>query len=200
MKLEGTSGGTMTTTTRCDSCEREDRVAMVECVECEVRMCADCLIEHQMDIAKTAHRLMSLRTSVYEDPREINNNQIDEKPNNNNKNNHMDILNDAAAAVVAFKRHSDPEDERNESVSKRKSMVIAEEGADEENEEGGDDCAVSSTTNEFTAGEDTNASTTAGYNYKKALFCSDVRSFIGKNMNPTMAGRRNAEIISLLFC
>lgn len=71
-----------------------DKLAVAQCLDCDHHYCADCLLEHQIDTAKSSHRLVSLKRSsadeasvaenaeeravdeVEEEAQEINNNDI----------------------------------------------------------------------------------------------------------------------------
>ena len=70
-----------------------DKLAVAQCLDCDHHYCADCLLEHQIDTAKSSHRLVSLKrssvdeasvaenandeeASVEEEAQEINNNDI----------------------------------------------------------------------------------------------------------------------------
>jgi hypothetical protein len=71
-----------------------DKQAVAQCLDCDHHYCADCLLEHQIDTAKSSHRLVSLKRSsvdeasvaenaeeeavdeAEEEAQEINNNDI----------------------------------------------------------------------------------------------------------------------------
>ena len=70
-----------------------DKLAVAQCLDCDHHYCADCLLEHQIDTAKSSHRLVSLKRSsdqasvaenaeeeavdeAEEEAQEINNNDI----------------------------------------------------------------------------------------------------------------------------
>lgn len=44
-----------------------DKLAVAQCLDCDHHYCADCLLEHQIDTAKSSHRLVSLKRSSAEE-------------------------------------------------------------------------------------------------------------------------------------